>query len=174
MGGILGHPIVVHQVLCRHDGQLMVVYEAHPEYGLVILLAALPMLLAHVEEILAVLAFLPKAARLLHAVLVVEEGVLAVPLVDDTPPRGPAPDGKHRGEEIIVGHILGHLVAVESGNHANALIVLVAVEQLLAEREERLRRNVIVFQYDTFLHMTEGPFLGKVFRRIAAEVLLLI
>ena len=96
------------------------------------------MLLAHVEEVGAILAFLPKVARLLHAVLVVKERVLAVPLVDNAPPRSPSPNREHRGEEVIVGNTLGHLVAVESRNHAYALIVLVAVEQFLAEWEERL------------------------------------
>ena len=136
--GILGHPVVVYQVFCRHDGQLMIMNETHPEDGFVILFAALSVLLAHVEEVGAILAFLPKVARLLHAVLVVKERVLAVPLVDNAPPRGPSPNREHRGEEVIVGNALGYLVAVESGNHAYALIVLVAVEQFLAEWEERL------------------------------------
>ena len=64
-------------------------------------------------------------------------------------------------------------LGIESGNHANALIVLVAVEHLLAEGEERLRRHIIILQHNTLVDNGERPFLRDIFGRVASIVALL-
>ena len=52
--------------------------------------------------------------------------------------------------------------------------MFVTVEHLLAEREERLRRHVIVFKHDALVDNRERPLLRYIFRRITSVVALLI
>ena len=51
--------------------------------------------------------------------------------------------------------------------------MLVAVEHLLAEGEERLRRHVVIFQHDTLVDNRECPLLRYVFGWVASIVALL-
>jgi hypothetical protein len=118
--------------------------------------------------------WLTMALQLPHVERVVEETVVGVPLVDDAAPRRPAPDAEHGGEEIVVRHVARDLLAVESGYHRDAVVVFIAVEQLLAEGEERLRGHVVVFEDDTFVGHGESPLLRDIFRRVAAVVLFLV
>ena len=96
------------------------------------------MVVAHVEQVLTILAQFPQVVDLLHGIFIVEEGVVAVPLVDDASPACPSPDAEDGGEEIVVRDIGGDLVAIEACNHTDAIIIGVTVKELLAEGEEGL------------------------------------
>lgn len=132
------------------------------------------MLSTHIEQVRAVTTQFPQVVDLLHGVLVVEEAVMAVPLVNDATPACPSPDAEDGGEEIVVGHVGCDFIAVEACNHADALIVGVTVEQFLAEGKEGLGRHVIVFEHDAAVGDGECPFLGEVFGGVAPVVLLLV
>ena len=132
------------------------------------------MLPTHIEQVRTVTAQFPQVVDLLHGVLVVEEAVMAVPLVDDATPACPSPDAEDGGEEIVVGHVGCDFIAVEACNHADALIVGVTVEQFFAEGKEGLGRHVIVFEHDAAVGDGECPFLGEVFGGVAPVVLLLV
>ena len=96
------------------------------------------MILAETYKILLVFPFTNECFQLLHIVAVIEKSVaLIVPQVDDPAPRGPAVDAEGGGEEIVVGHVGCHLVVVQSADDAHTQVVLIAVEQFLAEWEER-------------------------------------
>lgn len=75
---------------------------------------------------------------MLHGIGVVKEGVMTVPLVNDASPTCPSPNAEDGGEEVVVGHIGGNFVAVEAGNHADAIVIGVTVKEFLAEGEEGL------------------------------------
>ena len=111
---------------------------------------------------------------MLHGVGIVEEGIVTVPLVDDTSPTCPPPDAEDGGEEVIIGNAGGDFVAVETGYHADALVVGIAVEEFLAEGKEGLRGYIVVFEHDATVNDRECPFLGEVFGGVAAVVLLLV
>ena len=132
------------------------------------------MVVAHVEQVLTILAQFPQVVDLLHGIFIVEEGVVAVPLVDDASPACPSPDAEDGGEEVVVGHVGGDFVAVEACYHADALIVGVAVEEFLAEGEEGLGGHVVVFEHDAAVGDGECPLLGEVFGGVAPVVLLLV
>ena len=66
------------------------------------------------------------------------------------------------------------LLGIESGNHPYTLVIGITVEHLLAEGEERLRRHIIILKHNATVDNGERPFLGDVFRRVAAIVALLI
>ena len=57
------------------------------------------------------------------------------------------------------GAIYRYYVYVESRHHGDALIVGIAVEEFFAEREEGLRRHVIVFEHDAAVGDGECPLL---------------
>ena len=132
------------------------------------------MIPAHRNEILAVSALLHQRLQTLHSLLVAQEGIITLPFIHHSPPGSPSPDSEDRGKEIAVLAIGRYLILIESGNHGDAFIVLIAVEHLLAEREERLARHIVIFQYDALVHHRESPFLGEILRRVASLVLCLI
>lgn len=95
-------------------------------------------MITHVKQMRTVLAEFPQVTHLLHGILVIEEGVVAVPLVDDTSPTCPTPDAEDGSEEVVIGHVGGDFVAVEACYHADALVICIAVKKFLAEGEEGL------------------------------------
>ena len=133
-----------------------------------------PVTLAHIDKVAPEFAFLDELLQLLHIEGVVQETVKLVPLVDYPFPARPSPDGKGGGEEIVGWHILGDFFGVESGNHADAGVVFVFIQHLLAELEKGDGGHIVVFQYDSLADFGEGPFLRNVLRRVAAEILFLI
>jgi hypothetical protein len=62
----------------------------------------------------------------------------------------------------------------ETCYHCNPLIVFIAVEEFLAEGKEGLRGYIVVFEHDATVNDRECPFLGEVFGRVTAVVLLLV
>ena len=72
------------------------------------------MVTEHRDHVLAIAALLAQRLQLAHVVVVIEEGVLTIPLIDDPAPRSPAPDGEGGGEEVVVRTIRRHLVDVEA------------------------------------------------------------
>ena len=132
------------------------------------------MVTANLHEIAPHATCLYQALELAACKLVVKERIAAVPFVYNPPPRCPAPDGAHRGKEIAVGYAGCHLVDIEAGHHGYPVIMLIAVEHLLAEWEERLAWLVVILKHDALVDYREGPFLRYVFRRVAAHVLFLV
>ena len=174
VGRVGSEPHVVDLILGRHDGQCRIENHARPEDGLIVFLARCPMVVEHLQELAVVAALLHDGLQLLHGLFIVEKRILPVPLVDDPSPGGPSPDVAGLREEIVGIDILRLLIDVETADHPDAVIVLVAVEHFFAEREERLRGHIVVFQHDALVHDAEGPFLREIFRRVAAVVLLLV
>lgn len=136
MYGVCGCSQVIDQVACRNDAQSGVEQDGSMENGFVVGFPVFPVTLAHVDEIVPVFPFPDEVLQLLHVERVVEEGVMFVPLVDNPFPAGPSPDGEGCGEEVVIGNIGGNFFVVESGNHADAGIVLVTVQHFFAEAEE--------------------------------------
>lgn len=165
---------VIDKVARGHDGELVVEYKTHEEDGFVVFLARVTVVAAHVKQVGTVTAQFPQVVHLAHGVGIIKEGVVAVPLVDDSSPACPSPDTEYGGEKVIVGHVRGDFIAVESCYHTDALVVSVAVEQFLAEWEERLGRHIVIFEYDATVSDGECPFLGEIFGGIAPVVPLLI
>ena len=159
MCAVIAQTHVAYHVSRGHDGKAGVEQVARPEYAFIIFLSALAVVLAHLEEVAAILALLEKFFEQPHAFRVVEKRVVALPTVDDAPPGCPSPDGERGGEKITVGNAWRNLVFVETAHHHNALVVLVAVEHFLAEGEKRLRWYVVVFKDDAFVGEGESPFL---------------
>ena len=120
------------------------------------------------------LALAHQRLQLPHVVIIVEESVFSVPLVNHPAPRSPAPYRHVRGKDVVVGAVVEPLFAVEARHHHYPLVVLIAVEHLLAKREERLRRHVVVFEHDALVGHRERPLLRDILRRVAAIVALLV
>lgn len=95
-----------------------------------------PVTLAHVDKVAPEFAFLDKLFQLLHIEGVVQEVVELIPLVDYPFPACPSPDREGGGKEIVIGHILGDFFGVKSGNHADAGVMFVFIQHLLAELEK--------------------------------------
>ena len=159
MRAVVRQSKVCHHVLRWQDGKSRLQQVVCPKNAFVVFLSAVAVVAAHAHEVAAIFSCLHHIFYQATAVFVVEEGIVALPFVDDSAPRCPSPDGEGGGEEVTVGYVLSHLVNVETAYHHYTLIVFVAVEQFLAEREERLRRHVIIFQYDALVGNGEGPFL---------------
>ena len=136
--------------------------------------AAVVVRLAHGDETLPQFALASQGFEAVQLFGVVHEGIVLVPGINDAAPRGPTRDADIGREEIVVANVVRALVAVESADHAHALVVLVAVQHLLAIAEERLCRHVVVLQHDALVRQREGPLLRDKFRRVAAVVLLLV
>ena len=122
-----------------------------------------PVTLAHIDKVAPEFAFLDELLQLLHVEGVVQKTVKLVPLVDYPFPARPSPNGKGGGEEIVGWHILGDFFGVESGNHADAGVMFVCIQHLLAKLEKGDGGHIVVFQYDAFVDFGEGPFLRKIF-----------
>ena len=103
-----------------------------------------------------------------------QKNIEFIPLVRHPPPARPSPDGEGGGEEVVGSDVGCNLLVVESGNYADACVVLILVEQFLAEAEERDGRHVVILKHDTFVRQGECPLLCHVFRWVAAVVLLLV
>ena len=95
-----------------------------------------PVTLAHIDKVAPEFAFLDELLKLLHVEGVVQETVKLAPLVDLPVSSSPSPDGKGGGEEIVGWHIFGDFFGVEAGNHADAGVVFVFIQHLLAELEK--------------------------------------
>jgi len=174
MGGAFGRAPVVYHVACRHDGESAVHHHGRPEDSLIILLSRGAVVVACAQRVGAIASLAHHSFELAHGELVVKKGIGSVPRVDDPPPRSPSPYGEHRREEVVARHPRRHLVAVEACYHGDALVVLITVEHLLTEREERLRRHIVVLKHYAFVDDGERPFLRYVLRRVAAVVALLV
>ena len=133
-----------------------------------------PVTLAHVDKVAPEFAFLDKLFQLLHIEGVVQEVVELIPLVDYPFPACPSPDREGGGKEIVVRDVFADFFGVESGNHADAGVVFVFIQHLLAELEKGDGGHIVVFQYDALVDFRKGPFLRNVLRRVAAEILFLI
>ena len=171
VGGICGGAHVADEVAAGHHGQSVVHEHGAPEDALEIGFARLLVVAAHGHIVAPQPLLLGNALQLSHRKGVVQKTVFAVPLVHHTTPRGPSPNGERRGEEIVVGHILCHLVHVEAGNHADAGIVFIAVKHLLAEGEETLRGHHVIFKHHHLVRQRECPFVRQVARGVASLVL---
>ena len=118
---------------------------------------------AHIDEVAPELAFFDELFELLHIEGVVQKSIELVPLVYDTFPACPPPDREGGGEEIVVRDVFADFFGVESGNHADAGVVFVFIQHLLAELEKGDGGHIVVFQYDALVDFGEGPFLRNVF-----------
>lgn len=174
VGGVCRRPKIVDHVAGGHDAQSGTEQDGSVEDGFVISLLMLAVALAHEEEVAPELAFLDEATKLLHIERVVQKRVMFIPLVYHTPPACPSPDGEGGGEEVVVGHIRGDFFGIESGNHADAGVVLVLVEHLFAEAEEGDGRDAVIFKNNAFIAQGEGPLLRIVVGGVAAGIYLLI
>ncbi|GFI35689.1 hypothetical protein IMSAGC014_02210 [Bacteroidaceae bacterium] len=132
------------------------------------------MVVAGAQRVLAVAPLTHHAAQLAHGEVVVEKGVVAFPAVDDTSPRGPSPNGKDGSKKIVSRHGRCLSVAVEAGNHGYALVVLIPVEEFLAEWEKRLRGHIVIFKHDALVGHGKRPLLGNELRGVTPVVLFLI
>ena len=174
MGGIGGDAHVADLVETGHDAELRIEQEGSVEDTFVVGNAAVVVRLTHGDETLPQFALAGKGFEAVQLLGVVHEGVVFVPGVDDAAPGGPPRDADIGREEIVVANVVRALVAVETADHADALIVLIAVEHLLAIVEERLCGHIVVLQHDALVRQREGPLLRDKFRRVAAVVFLLI
>ena len=139
MGGVSHQADVIDLILLGHDGQTVVEQHITPVDGLEIGLATLTMITEHLQHITSQISLLGHALQFLHSLWIMDKAVGGIPTFSHPSPRSPAPDAEGGGEEIAVAAaILRLLVDVEACNHRDALIVLITVEHLLAEREERL------------------------------------
>lgn len=127
---------IVDHVTGRHDAETGIEQDGGMEDGFVISLSVFTVTVAHVDEIVAVTPRGNEVFQLAHAEAVVKKRIVFIPLVDDPPPACPSPDGERGGKEVVVRHIGRDFFVVESGNHADAGIVLVAVEHFLTEAEK--------------------------------------
>ena len=117
------------------------------------------MAMAHIDKVFTEFPFFHELFQLLHIECILQKGIMLVPLVDDSFPAGPSPDGEGGGEEIVVWYIRSDLFVIETGNHGDAGILFVPVQHFFAEGEERYGRHVVIFQYDAFVNHGKGPFL---------------
>ena len=165
---------IVYHVSAWNNAETVAHQQVSPEDGLVESFALRPVLLAHRQEIVAVTAFLNNGFQLSNRMWVIHPCVMFVPLVNDSSPRCPTPDAEVGREEVVLLYIRCLLFHVESGNHGNALIVLITIQHFLAECEERDGRYIVIFQYHTFVRLAESPLLGDNFRGVAAVVAFLL
>ena len=91
------------------------------------------MAMAHIDKVFTEFPFFNELFQLLHIEGVVQEVVELIPLVDYPFPACPSPDREGGGKEIVIGHILGDFFGVKSGNHADAGVIFVFIQHLLAE-----------------------------------------
>lgn len=174
VGGVGSGSQIVYHVAGGHDAQTRIEQHGSVEDGFVIGFPVFAVALAHVDEVFAVAPCVDEVLQLPHVLLVVQEGVEFIPLVRHPPPARPSPDGEGGGEEVVGSDVGCNLLVVESGNHADACVVLILVEQFLAEAEERDGGHVVILKHDTFVRQGECPLLCHVFRWVAAVVLLLV
>ena len=167
-------PQIINHVFGRNDTQSGIKEDRRMENGFVISFPRGTMIPAKVDKPFLVFAFFDIGIQLMQVERIVQEGIMLVPLIQHSLPTSPTGNRERGREEVIIGHILRHLIIVHAGNHTDTSIVFILVQQLFAEREKRQRGNIIILQYDTFIHMREGPFLGHIFRRITTVILFLI
>ena len=132
------------------------------------------MTLATVDEITTILMSLDDRTHLFNIKLIIEERIMLVPFVDNTSPTRPSPDRKCGGEEVIIRHIWRDLLWIETRNHGYPLVILIPVEDLFTKREERNRRNIIIFEHDTLIYNRKRPLLRNKLGRVATIIFLLI
>ena len=174
MGGVIRETQIIDQIPAWHDGKAGIQQHRSPENAFIKLLSTMGMIPAHRDEVLTEPTLANHRFQLSHRLLIAQKGIVTLPFVHHTAPRSPSPDREDRSKEIAVLAVGCHLIFIESGNHGNTFVVLIAVEHLLAEREERLRRHIVIFQHDTLIHNRESPFLGEILRWIASLILGLI
>ena len=149
MGGVGHQSDIADLVLCRHDGEGVVEQHVCPVDGLKIFLAALAVVVEHLQHVAAQSARLGNGLQFLSCLGVTHEPVGGIPALGHASPGGPAPDAEGRGEKVTVAAtVCRHLVDVEACNHRDPLIVLITVEHLLAKGEERLGRHHIILEDD--------------------------
>ena len=171
MGAVGGEAHVVDEVAGGHDAEAGVQDLVGPVDGLEVFFAALAVVAEHLEHVAAQVAVACQGLEAGECLRVVHEGVVALAALGDASPRGPSPDALVGGEEVVVlPDVGGDFVGVEPTDHRDALVVLVAVEHLLAEREERLRGHDVVFEHDDFVGQREGPLVGAEAGGVAALV----
>ena len=174
MSRLIRQAKIINQISCRHNRHTRTQQHGRPEQTFKILLARSAMVLHHPDKIRTQLPALGKRLQLPHGISIIQESILLIALLENTTPRSPTPDSKHRSEEITVWTITGYLVLIESCNHGDTFIVLIPVEHFLAERKKRLRRYTVIFQDDTLVDHRESPFLREMSRRVTSLVLGLI
>ena len=174
VGRILGDADIVDLVQTGHDGQLRIEQQARVEDRFIERLALCTVRIAAGDQFLPQFALLGQCVQALHGFLVVQEGVVLVPAIQHAAPRSPARDREVGREEVVALAVARLFVGIEATDHTDALVVLVAVQHLLAEGEEGLCRYVIILEHDTLVYVREGPLLRDIFRGVAAVVLLLI
>ena len=157
LGGVGSGSQIVYHVAGGHDAQTRIEQHGSVEDGFVIGFPVFAVALAHVDEVFAVAPCVDEVLQLPHVLLVVQEGVEFIPLVRHPPPARPSPDGEGGGEEVVGSDVRCNLLVVESGNHADACVVLILVEQFLAEAEERDGRHVVILKHDTFVRQRRMP-----------------
>ena len=158
MGGVACEADVIDLVLLWHDGEGVVEQHIGPVDGLEVLLAALAVILEHLEHVAAQMALTGYSLYLPQLLWVSHESVCGIPSLGYPAPRGPAPDAEGRGEEITVVTTIGRLlVDIEACHHRDALVIFIPVEHLLTEGEERLSRHHIVLKHNHFLCQRERP-----------------
>ena len=159
MGRLLADGGVLDEVACGDDGESAVQHAGRPDEGFVDLIAG-GFVLGHLPEHLgaALMTVVDAGFQLVKVEGVVEQRIVGVALVHDAAPGGPAPDAEDGGEEVVVGGV-GDFLVVETGNHGDALVMLVTVEHLAAEGNERGRGRGVVFYDDAFVGQREGPTL---------------
>ena len=170
MGRLIRQAKIIDQILCRHNRHTRTQQHGRPEQTFKILLARSTMVLHHPDKIRTQLPALGKRLQLPHGISIIQESILLIALLENTTPRSPTPDSKHRSEEITVWTITGYLVLIESCNHRDTFIVLIPVEHFLTERKERLRRHTVIFQDDALINHRKSPFLRKMSRRVTSLI----
>ena len=86
-------------------------------------------------------------------------------------PGSPSPNGSVVGEEIAMTASSRFVQQVRTADLHDPGIASVVTEQLLAVGEERLARETIVFQNNSFLDMSKEPVNRGADRSLAAQVL---
>lgn len=142
---------VLDEIDARNDGQPVLEEHCRVEDGFVVSLSQSLVVATEVDEVGLLFAVANVGIELMEVILVFEEAVVFVPLVDDPSPGSPSRDAEDGGEEVVVGAVFGGLIDVESADHADSLVVFVAVQHFFAEGEETKAGYVVVFEDDAFV-----------------------
>lgn len=172
VGGVGSGSQIVYHVAGGHDAQTRIEQHGSVEDGFVIGFPVFAVALAHVDEVFAVAPCVDEVLQLPHVLLVVQEGRIH-PIGPSPAASSPIPRWRRwwrRRIEVMSGVIS---LVVESAIMLMR-VVLILVEQFLAEAEER---DAGTSSSSSTIHLSgqgECPLLCHVFRWVAAVVLLLV
>lgn len=162
MSGISREANVPDHIHPGNDGKPGVQNHGRPEDALKVSLSAVSMVITHLYKVASHVACLTVGLQGLHRLRIIQKRIMAVPGLEDPSPGSPTRDAEVRREEIGIGTVRRLLIDIEACYHPHPWIALIAVEHLLAERNEGRREDVVVFSYHNFVGHGEGPLLRHI------------